>query len=201
MARSPLSTTFSSPEFLEQLRVRAPSAIEQVVRAYTEHLYRAALGMGFDQVNAREIVQNVFATFFESVIKFEGRSHVRTYLFGILYNKVSETRREDQKIDQTDPVEDVLERRFNSHGQWIKPPVSPEQFILATETMGLIEKCLEELPSQQRLAFYLKEVDEESSHDICNILGVTVTNLGVLLYRARNRLRECIEAKSFSRAK
>lgn len=201
MSRSPLNTPFSSPEFLGQLRARTPSAIEQVVRAYTEHLYRAALGMGFDQPNARELVQSVFAVFFESVVTFEGRSQVRTYLFGILYNKASETRREERKIDQTDPVEEVLERRFDAHGHWIKPPVSPEQFVLATETVGLIEKCLEGLPSQQRLAFYLKEVDEESSPDICKILGVTVTNLGVLLYRARNRLRECIEGKHLSRTK
>lgn len=201
MARTSLNPSFSSPEFLGKLRARETSAIEQVVRAYTEHLYRAAIGMGFDQLNARELVQSVFAVFFESVANFEGRSHVRTYLFGILYNKVSETRREERKIDQSDPVEDVLEKRFDTQGHWIKPPVSPEQFILATETMGLIEKCLEALPSQQRMAFYLKEVDEESSPDICKILGVTVTNLGVLLYRARNRLRECIEGKHLSRAK
>ncbi|PIP95766.1 MAG: RNA polymerase subunit sigma, partial [Bdellovibrio sp. CG22_combo_CG10-13_8_21_14_all_39_27] len=31
--------------------------------------------------------------------------------------------------------------------------------------------------------------------DICKILDVTTTNLGVLLYRAKNRLRECVETK------
>ncbi len=45
------------------------------------------------------------------------------------------------------------------------------------------------------MAFILREVQEFESKEICKILEVTVTNLGVLLYRARNRLRECLEAK------
>jgi RNA polymerase sigma-70 factor (ECF subfamily) len=46
----------------------------------------------------------------------------------------------------------------------------------------------------------LREMESLETAEICKILGVTVTNMGVLMHRARNRLRECIEAKGWSRS-
>jgi RNA polymerase sigma-70 factor (ECF subfamily) len=45
------------------------------------------------------------------------------------------------------------------------------------------------------MAFWLREVDDAPSEEICNALEVSATNLGVLMFRARNRLRECLESK------
>lgn len=50
-------------------------------------------------------------------------------------------------------------------------------------------------PAAQRLAFYLREVEGLPTAEICKILGVSATNLGVMLYRLRNRARECLEGK------
>ena len=73
--------------------------------------------------------------------------------------------------------------------------MDPEQFLISAETVGRIEECLEKLPPNQKMAFVLKEVEEQESAEICKVLEVTTTNLGVLLFRARNRLRDCLEAK------
>lgn len=195
MGQNALNDEFRSDEFLTHLKQREPAALESVVRSYTDHLYKGALGLGFDSHLARELVQNVWVTFFDVVPNFQAKSHVRTFLFGILYNKASELRREQKRNDH-DPIDDVVESRFDINGKWIRPPIDPEKFVAATETMDLIEKCLEGLPLSQRMAFCLKEIDDHGTSDICKILNVTVTNLGVLLYRARNRLRECIEGKT-----
>ena len=45
------------------------------------------------------------------------------------------------------------------------------------------------------MAFVLREVEGMDTKEICKILEITSTNLGVLLHRVRNRLRECLEAK------
>ena len=57
---------------------------------------------------------------------------------------------------------------------------------------------MEEAPKRQRLAFHMREVEQLSSDEICKILEVSRTNLGVMLFRMRNRLRECLEAKGLS---
>ena len=56
-----------------------------------------------------------------------------------------------------------------------------------------VEKCSEGLPDAQKAAFFLKEVDGETPEAICNVLGVSATNLRVMLHRARLKLRECLE--------
>lgn len=189
-------TPFSHPDFLLLLKNRNSAAVSQLVTAYTEHLYKAALGLGFDESNSEEIVQRVWSTFFDVVASFEGRSHIRTFIFGIMYKKASELRREEKKYNDNDPIEEIMESRFAEDGHWAKAPIDPEKFMASTQMMELIQKCMDRLPLSQRMAFCLKEIDDHGTSDICKILEVSVTNLGVLLYRARNRLRECIESKS-----
>ena len=57
-----------------------------------------------------------------------------------------------------------------------------------------ISECLDAAPTRQSMAFVLREIEGFSTEEICNILEVTRTNLGVMLHRIRNRLRECLEA-------
>lgn len=190
-------TNFSSLEFLTQIVNRDSSAIEKLVHTYTEALFKGALGLGFDAPTADELVQNVWAAFFDAAPTFKGTSHVRTFIFGILYNKASELRRDHKRFDvSSDPIEKIIDERFAPDGHWAKPPIDPEQFLMASETMSLIQKCIDALPTNQRMAFCLREIDDHGSNDICKILDVSVTNLGVLLFRAKNRLRECIEGKA-----
>lgn len=182
-----------SNEFINLLVARDPDAGRKVVQTYTRQLFHAALGIGFDSVSSEELVQRVWATFFEVLPKFERRSKLRTFIFGILYNKALELRREVNKFEVFDAIDEYMEKRFNEDGSWAKPPINPEEFAEATESLELVEKCLEKLPVAQRMAFQLKEIDDQDSEEICKILAVSVTNLGVILFRARNRLRECIE--------
>jgi RNA polymerase sigma-70 factor (ECF subfamily) len=89
----------------------------------------------------------------------------------------------------------VVDGQFDGGNQWTYSPVEPHRFSEATETMGLIEECMEGLTEQQKMAFYLREVEGESTDAVCNILSVTNTNLRVLIYRAKNRLRKCLEGR------
>ena len=191
----PSELDFRSDAFLKKLRARDHGAISELVHCYTRQLFRASMGMGFDRNAANELTQSVWAVFFEAVSQFEGRAHVRTFLFRILYNKASEMRRDRNRFDSADPVEEVLEKRFSPSGHWLKPPVDPEGFLTGAELVETIEKCMERLTDTQKMAFSLREIEERETPEICKILGVSVTNLGVLLYRARNRLRECVEGK------
>jgi len=190
-----LEMDISSPGMLESVRRRDTPAIERLVRAYTGPLHRAAMGMGFDREAAEELAQDTFITFYDKAPGFEGRSSFWTYLYAILYRKGMEKRREYAKMRKHDPIDDVMADRFDASGHWAKPPLGPEAFVLAAETGEFLRLCLEVLPLPQKTAFLLREVDDLSGKEICNVLEVSATNLGVLLYRARNRLRECLERK------
>ena len=61
--------------------------------------------------------------------------------------------------------------------------------------MEWLRECMDRLPERRRLSFILREVELIETTDICKILDVTPNTLGVLLFRARNALRECMESK------
>ena len=180
-----------------RIRERDEAAIKEVVHAYLPQILRAALGAGLDKPLAEDVTQSTFATFIESAHRFEGRSHVRTWLFGILYKKISETRRRQKRDRETDDIDEVFEQRFSSGGFWTKPPPPVDAGVFEKEVRKGIDDCLEEVPEKQKMAFVLRELEDMDSEQICNILEVTRTNLGVLLHRVRNRLRECLESKGF----
>ena len=183
------------PDLAERIRARDPEALQVVVETYLPQILRAARGAGLKPQEAEDVAQNTFTTFVESAERFEGRSHVRTWIFGILYRKISETRRKLGKDRQMDDIDEVFESRFDENGTWSQPPRAADVVLEAREIRREISDCLETAPSKQRMAFVLREVEGLSSEEICKILEVSSTNLGVMLFRLRNRVRECLEAK------
>lgn len=186
---------FSDAKLLEGIRSRHASAWEALVDTYLPQLLRAGRGMGFSVDEAQDLAQSVFLALMENIGNFEGRSHIRTYLFGIFYNKVSEHLREKRRERENDPIDEVIESRFDRAGKWRQPPADIERDVFGKEVSGMIEECLEAVPHAQRVAFYMREVEEMEVKEICKKLSVSGTNLGVMLFRARNRLRECLEKK------
>lgn len=193
------ATNFSDPEFLKRLKNRDRAAMTELVETYLPQLLRAGRGMGFSLEESEDLAQSAFSAMIESPGRFKGRSHIRTYLFGIFYNKVSEHLRELQKAKESDPIDEVMESKFDAHGNWRQSPLDIEKQLYAQEAKQIIAGCLETIPPAQRIAFYLREVEEMKTPEICKKLGITATNFGVLLFRARNRLRECVEKRGLKK--
>ena len=189
------ATHVDDPDFAARIRERDAQALEEVVRRYLPQILRAARGAGFAPQPAEDVAQDTFVTFIETAPRFEGRSHVRTWLFGILYKKISEARRILGRDNEVDDIEEVFEQRFDDAGSWARPPRPVDAEVYDAEVRQGIDGCLDRVPTNQRMAFVLREIEGMDTEEICKILEVTRTNLGVLLFRVRNRLRECLEAK------
>ena len=184
-----------SPGLARRIREREPEALQAVADAYLGQVFRAARGAGLNPQMAEDVTQTTFVTFIETASRFEGRSQVRTWLFGILYKKIAAAYRELQKERRRDSIEDIVEKRFHADGAWVRPPRPLDEQLYHTQVRDRLEGCLHDVPTKQRMAFVLREVEGFSTEEICKILEVSRTNLGVLLYRVRNRLRECLEDK------
>ena len=184
-------------EELERLRRRDAETIRRVVEDLARPVYRAARGMGFGQADAEDLVQDVFMTFLSTLDRFEGRSRVSTWIFGILHRKAQERRRELARDDAADPIDAVFESQFDLTGGWATPPVDLERQIASSELGVAIRGCVEQLPAPLREVFVLREMQGVDTAEICKILGRTVTHVGVQLHRARARLRSCLGAQGW----
>lgn len=183
---------------LNGLRRRDPQILSAIVGEHARPLYRMARGLGFNNEEAEDLVQDVFEVFLQTLDRFEGRSKLRTWLFGILHNKMRERRRAMQREELSDPIDANFESWFDRKGHWARDPDDLERLATSAEISKTLEHCLESLTLQQREVFLLREVEELDTKDICKNLEISVTHMGVLLHRARHKLRECLRAKGWN---
>ncbi len=187
------TVTYETDTFIHNVRNLDHQTLRDLVTNYTAILRRACLGMGFGPDQADELVQNTWTTFFDIAPRFEGRSKIKTFLFGIMYNKARELRRDHKKHGHEEWNE--FESRFDETGHWVRPPTDPSVFAERAQSLVHLEECLDELPVQQKTAFTLKEVQEFTTQEVIEVMGVSANNLGVLSFRAKANLRECLENK------
>lgn len=186
-------------ERIAALKARKPGAVEALVDEYTSALLASALAWGLPRADAEEAVQDALVDFLAALDRFEGRSALKTFLFGVLFNKCSERRRKNRREEAVEDVEAAFDSRFGYLGVWNSVPRGPEQEAADGELREWLARCAEGLSMDQRAAFHLKAVEGRGTPEVCKIIGVSSTNLGVLLFRARNKLRECLEKKWMKR--
>lgn len=188
-----MSGSYDPP--LERLRARDAEALTHIVTSHARSIYRAALALGFTDDVAQDLTQDVFITFLETLDRFEGRSQVRTWLLGILYRKGQERRRLMYREETLDPADPVFESWFTERGLWVQHPKDPTELFDDEGAMQAISDCLAKLPELHRSVFQLREVEELSAAEVSDVLGESVNHIGVLLHRARTRLRDCLTKK------
>lgn len=174
--------------------------LDVLIEKYTDNLLRAAFSMGFSDNEAEELVQDTFCAFLEGQARFEKRSKLLTYLFGILYNKAREHRRYRDRHESIDAqVDAAFEEGFDAQEHWndeTMAQMSEVEKKAQSKTLDLwIQECMEGLNALMRMAFTMKEVQCLSSEEICVALNITPNSLGVTLFRARNKLRDCLTQK------
>ena len=192
-------TTQKNADVLTLLRERDPSTLDSIIREHARQLYKISRALGFSEYETEDLVQDTLTVFLQTLDRFEGRSQVRTWLIGILYRKAHERRREQARDQKSDPIDIAFESRFDQAGRWRKPPEDLERLFASKQIGHPIWECLEEVPVQQREAFILREVEGLETKEICKLLDLSVTHLGVVMHRARIRLRECLALKGVNR--
>jgi len=181
----------------EAHRISTP---EDWLAEHGDALYRHAYFRLRDQMAAEDAVQETLLAAMKAREHFAGSSSERTWLIGILNNKVVDflrKRTREQSLTQADLGDDELEDLlFEANGHWRRPPSTwgdPDAAFDQTAFWQALNHCLDELPSRQAQAFTLCEVDGVDGDEASRVLGVTTTNIWVMLHRARLRLRECRE--------
>ena len=183
------------------------------VAQYGDYLFRYAMKRLRNEKVAEDIVQETFLAALQARERFEGQSAERTWLIGILKNKVIDYfRKAGREVsfeidDRTGGSDDNYIQGGPESGNW-DVTRRPKAWQVDTgdraeqqEFWEYLNRCLDSLDHKFSLVFVLREIEEMATEDICNVLGVTPTNLRVILYRARKQLRACLETRWLEKGK
>ena len=152
---------------------------------------------------AEDAVSDTLLAALEKPQAFTGASQLKTWLVGILKHKlIDQLRRHTREVasspDEDEGLEDLV---FAPDGHFRDREVSwtsPDSSLQQRQFFEVLQACVEHLPATQARVFMMREWLELEAEEICKEIGVTSTNLWVLLHRARLRLRECLQAKWFA---
>ncbi|WP_430460731.1 sigma-70 family RNA polymerase sigma factor [Thalassolituus sp. LLYu03] len=159
-----------------------------------------------DDTLAEDIVQEALAGALKNAESFQRAASLKTWVFAILKNKIADALRaryRDPLISEETCKEcGGHDDHFDKDGHWkadTKPQSwdAPERLVHDEHFWRVFDTCLEALPAEQGRAFMMREFVELSSDEICDALQLSTSNLHVLLYRARLKLRDCLENNWF----
>jgi len=179
------------------------------VEQHGNYLYNYAIVRVNDKDKAEDLVQETFLAGLKAKDNFQGKSSERTWLISILKRKIIDTYRKQYASKESSMSayeQDISDGDFYRSedpfkGHWLdgKGPNSnsflPEGEMEQGELSEIIRLCIENLPPNLAAAFVMKMIDEAESDEICKELGITSSNLWVMLHRARLKMRSCLESK------
>jgi RNA polymerase sigma-70 factor (ECF subfamily) len=199
-------STFDSPE-LEALRSGDEAAFAALIDRYSGQMLRIAMSYVHDRGVAEDVVQETWLTVLRSLDRFEGRSSLKTWIFGILMNVARARRRKESRLlpftslfrrdaaGSSGPTVDPS--RFDREGSWSSPPSDwsqqPESRLLAAETLEQVRAAIDRLPPKLRDVILLRDVAGWDAGDVCQLLDISPENQRVRLHRARAAVREMLE--------
>jgi RNA polymerase sigma-70 factor (ECF subfamily) len=158
-----------------------------------------------DEQSAEDAVQDTLLAAFEGAEKFAGRAQLRTWVVSILKNKIVDRirkrSREAPLAEVGDSEADDFDALFAADGHWQEKPSNwgnPEAALQQSRFYDVMELCMNALPENLARVFTMREILEMETEEICKELAISTSNCWVVLYRARMRLRECLQLKWFS---
>lgn len=158
-----------------------------------------------DAAQAEDLVQETLLAALKARQSFRGRSTERTWLIGILKNKLVDYLRKgarEQPFGELTEAEEEIDALFDAGGRWKTPPAdwgNPAHALEQKQFWKVFADCFAALPSRHARVFALCEFDDLDGTEVCKVFDITATNVWVILHRARLGLRQCLESRWFGR--
>ncbi|MBI2277082.1 MAG: sigma-70 family RNA polymerase sigma factor [Dechloromonas sp.] len=163
-----------------------------------------------DEAQAEDVVQEALIAALDNTKEFAGRSAVKTWIFAILKNKIVDLIRQQARTTnvsalsaEEENLDQAFESLFKTNAHWAPGarPTNwgdPEESLRQQRFWDVFDACLKHLPENTARVFMMREFLEFETTEVCRELGLTTNNCNVILHRARNGLRHCLESNWFS---
>ena len=179
---------------------------ERWIDEHGDYLFRFALLRVSRRETAEDLVQETFLAALKAATTFAGRSSERTWLTGILNNKLIDRSRREGRVQPATDLggDECFDALYDRTGHWKKPPgdwgADPAELLQRREFWDAFERCRAGLPDRLREALTLRLIDDLAPDVVCSTLDISPANLWTMLHRARVRLWSCMDSQGLGRS-
>ncbi|MGH9465148.1 MAG: sigma-70 family RNA polymerase sigma factor [Thermoanaerobaculia bacterium] len=162
---------------------------EATAMPYVDSLYSTAYRMTRNAEEAEDLVQETYLKAYKYYDKFEEGTNFKAWLFKILKNSFINSYRKRQQLPRESDfvaLEESLERRLDRGLR--ERGKSPEDELLDTVLDEDVQRALDELPPDYRMAVLLADLEDFSYKEVASILEIPVGTVMSRLYRGRRAL-------------
>src|SRR5205823_5654642 len=165
------------------------AAFEELVNRYEGKIFRLTRTITGNHEDAEDAMQDAFLKAYSHLQDFHGDSRFYTWLVRIAANEslMRLRKRRPNQFSLDEPVEgdtDLMPRELEDWGP------SPEQGYAQAELQGILSEFIEQLDPEFRIVLVLRDLEELSTQETAEALGISVPAVKSRLLRARLKLRE-----------
>lgn len=180
------------------------------IGGFRNDLLRFAILQLRDHPLAEDVVQDAIIAAMEGRHGFTGQSSLKTWVFAILKNKIIDLlRRRGREVSFADlategeEIDATIDALFAANEHWT--PMArpgnwgnPEEHLRQEQFWRVFRACLDHLPEKTARIFMMHEFLDLEVEEICAQTGLMPNNCYVVFYRARMKLRLCLEREWFT---
>lgn len=152
----------------------------ELYEEYGPHVWRWAARLGVPRDSLDDVVQEVFITLHGRIDDFEGRSSLKTWVFGVTFRVVRNFRRRRSSRPAGDESEVDAIAGSAMH---------PEAAATQSEAIRLLQRILDGLDDEKREVFVMAELEQLNTTEIGQVLGVSSFTVATRLRAAREAVR------------
>ena len=190
----PAATTetgiFDESALVARAREGDVAAFNELVGRYSRKIYRLAKHITQNDEDAEDVLQETFLKAFEHLSDFQGQSKFYTWIVRIAVNESLmklRKRKSDRTVPLDEPVDTGEDTVVREIAVWED---NPEQKYSREELANILEEAVETLRPAFRTVFVLRDIEELSTEETAEALGISVPAVKSRLLRARLQLRE-----------
>lgn len=181
---------FDESALVAQAKAGDQNAFAELVHRYERKIYRLAKNITRNDEDAEDVLQDAFLKAYTHLDNFKGDSKFYTWIVRIAVNEALmrlRKRKTDRSVPLDEPVELGEETVQREIAVWED---NPEQQYSQEEWRKILDEAVESLKPDFRTVFVLRDIEELSTEETAETLGISVPAVKSRLLRARLALRE-----------
>jgi len=182
---------------LELTGSRVDLSFEEIFQRYSSMVFGLVFHILGDREEALDVSQEVFLTIYRKIDTFRGESSLKTWIYCIAASRAANRSRWWNRLRRrgTISLEDHLSKGEGSeYFDTLKSGIqSPEDALLMQEERSEINRMLQQLPLQQRIAVVMRDIEGFSYEEIAESMKVSLGTVKSRIARGREVLKRCFE--------